>query len=124
MPSTYVHLSGRESDDALLKLNGIQTTTNKEAEDALKPTQCSRCKAINTPKAQFCRQCGIPMNSIIAIKTEQSSKSRDDLLAQVMNDDGVRRAIEEALIKQQITPDKKLTQVKPISSNVVSVSER
>ena len=58
-PATYVHLSGRNVDDALLGLYGLRTTTKSE-ESALKPSRCPRCETANasltymSPKLAIC----------------------------------------------------------------------
>lgn len=55
MPATYVHLSGREIDDAILSMNGIKTVEKKES--ALKPKICQRCSTINVSNAERCSNC-------------------------------------------------------------------
>ncbi len=45
MASTYVHLSGRDIDNAPLKLNGIKTEKDVNSEEhILRIKTCSRCQ--------------------------------------------------------------------------------
>ena len=61
MPAIYVHLSGRDVDNALLGVYGI-----KEGEKAKEPTikiqVCPRCNEKNDPAAKFCRRCYLPLD--------------------------------------------------------------
>jgi site-specific recombinase XerD len=57
MPSTYVHMSGREVDDAILNMNGIKTESKKD-EQKMQPRICPRCETINTFDAKHCNKCG------------------------------------------------------------------
>ncbi|MFH0836984.1 MAG: tyrosine-type recombinase/integrase [Candidatus Aenigmatarchaeota archaeon] len=47
MASVYVHLSGRDVDNALLRIHGIDTNNGKKEETILKPKTCPRCQEIN-----------------------------------------------------------------------------
>jgi len=62
MASVYVHLSGRDVDNALFKLNEIKVN-EEEKEDGLKPKVCSRCKARNSPDAEFYSKCGMCLDA-------------------------------------------------------------
>ncbi len=56
MPSTYVHLSGKDLDNAVLKMNGLAEQINPET-TMLKPRQCSVCDTINTFDSKYCNNC-------------------------------------------------------------------
>jgi len=60
MAAVYVHLSGKDIDNAILKMNGIQI--EEKEEQALKTSKCPRCKEIQDKKAQFCYKCGLPLS--------------------------------------------------------------
>lgn len=60
MAATYVHLSGKDTDNAILRLNGLSTEEAKE-DNALKTVKCPRCKEIQDKKAGFCFKCGMPL---------------------------------------------------------------
>jgi integrase/recombinase XerD len=61
MAAVYVHLSGKDLDQAILKLHGLATDEMKE-DNALKTLKCPRCKEIQDKKALFCFKCGLPLN--------------------------------------------------------------
>lgn len=59
MPRTYVHMSGRDVDDRLLELHGLDIPHKKD-----EPTTrlCPVCKALNQAKANVCWQCKRPLD--------------------------------------------------------------
>ena len=67
MAAVYVHLSGRDVDDAILKLHGLK---KDEEEEKPKPKKCPRCKQINPTSAYFCVRCGAVLDLQAAIKQE------------------------------------------------------
>lgn len=77
MPSTYVHLSGKETDTALLKLNGIEVPENKE-EQTQKPRICKRCDTINPALNKFCCKCGAVLDVKTALEIENEFKEQAD----------------------------------------------
>lgn len=74
MASTYVHLSGRDIDNAILQANGM-----KPKEEEIKPKLiiriCQRCRMDNSVTATFCSRCGAALDISIAMK--QIEKDRD-----------------------------------------------
>jgi integrase/ribosomal protein L40E len=83
MASVYVHLSGRDVDDALLALQGLKKPDTK-VEEALKLRLCPRCQEKNSPIAKFCLRCGTPMEMQAAIQIEEEKKVGDELLNKLM----------------------------------------
>ena len=60
MSRIYVHLSGREVDDALLKLHGMQKEEPKKI-PILTPLICPRCDTKNLTNVKYCSKCGLPL---------------------------------------------------------------
>jgi len=58
--STYVHLSGRDIDNALLRLNGIQVTEELK-ENSFRLITCPRCEHVNSPGTRLCNSCGLTL---------------------------------------------------------------
>ncbi len=105
MAATYVHLSGRDVDNALLGAYGI-----KEAQEnnkpLLQPQECPKCKERNDPASKFCHRCGMPLGESFLV-AEDSLEERiakleeqmqvlvevKDLLSEIK----VTRAIAEAV---------------------------
>jgi len=57
MLKTYLHLTGSDIDNEMLKLYGIEVP-KKKTERGLKPIQCPHCKIVNSPLNSFCASCG------------------------------------------------------------------
>jgi len=70
MAATYIHLSGRDVDDAILQLNGI--IPKEKPTSKLKPIACSICNyKKNSPVATFCGQCARPLSEQAANDLER-----------------------------------------------------
>ena len=83
MASIYVHLSGRDVDDALLKLQGIRPQEKTE-ESKLNVMICSRCGNKNSPSSKFCNTCGSPLNIKVALELDDARKKADKLMSQLV----------------------------------------
>ena len=70
--ATYVHLSQRDTDKAILKLHGLLEM--EEEEPGLMAVKCPRCKQHNNPGARFCRTCGMALDSQAALDAEDKDK--------------------------------------------------
>jgi len=70
MPSTYVHMSGREVDDAILAMNGMQVESKKE-QQKMQPRVCPRCDTINAFDAKHCNKCGGILDVQYAIELQE-----------------------------------------------------
>ncbi len=57
MASVYVHLSGRDVDDAILKINGLKKDEGSNAE-TFRQAPCARCGNPCPPAAKICSKCG------------------------------------------------------------------
>ncbi|MFB6105065.1 MAG: tyrosine-type recombinase/integrase, partial [Halobacteriaceae archaeon] len=58
VPAKYVHLSGRDLDDAYAELHG-DTTSETRTETSVE--ECPRCGWVNEPDVRFCGECGTDM---------------------------------------------------------------
>jgi len=58
MPSTYVHLSGRDLDNTLMEMHNFQPIKKQEEREA---RRCSRCSKLNPPDALFCMRCRVAL---------------------------------------------------------------
>ncbi|MBI5227186.1 tyrosine-type recombinase/integrase [Candidatus Micrarchaeota archaeon] len=70
MAATYVHLSGRDVDNALLKLHGLAKPED-EQEDKMRVRICQRCKEHNSPISKFCIKCGLSLDDKFLMKIEK-----------------------------------------------------
>ena len=72
--ATYVHLSGRDMDKAVLKLHGL--VDEEDTEDSkFKAITCPRCGIQNSPESRACPHCGIPLDLQSVMEYEKSSKT-------------------------------------------------
>lgn len=103
MPGTYIHMSGKNTDDALLRIYGIQDKANEQP--TAKSTPCFRCEYINPANFQFCGRCGSALDLKAAIEAEERQKvvvekreASDALLNQLLQDNEVRELLKKKLI--------------------------
>lgn len=88
MASIYVHLSGRDVDNALLKVYGIQNGEEKQ-DSVLKPKECSRCQQVNQATNSFCSRCGMPLDEetkAAVLKKDLDRKEADRALDSLLED--------------------------------------
>ncbi|MBI5391592.1 tyrosine-type recombinase/integrase [Candidatus Woesearchaeota archaeon] len=73
MPSTYVHMSGRDVDNAILTMNGVVIKENKEAQK-FSPHICGRCETINAHDSKFCNKCSGILDPKYAMELQEQDK--------------------------------------------------
>jgi len=88
MASVYVHLSGRDTDDALLQFNGIKTGKTEEKESVLKPKKCPRCELVNPNMARFCNRCAAPLDIQSAMAIEEKTNGLAQSFAEALGNNG------------------------------------
>lgn len=94
MAAIYVHLSGKDRDEAILKMNGIEVQETV-SDSALKTIKCPRCREIQDKKAQFCFKCGLPLTKESDKTIEHDKNAISELVLQLQK---VDPAILNALI--------------------------
>ena len=88
MAGIYVHMSGRDADDAILRANNM-ATKQEIVEPKLKPLMCMRCKRSNPATNRFCNTCGFVLNQESAqeiLIQEATNKGLNNMLDTLMND--------------------------------------
>ena len=83
MAATYVHLSGRDVDNAMLALQGMAKRDDRK-EETLKVCICTRCHENNSPISKFCLRCGSPIEPQATMQIEEEKKMGDELLNRLM----------------------------------------
>jgi len=94
MASVYVHLSGRDVDNALLKLNGLESKV-EEQKNGLGPIICPRCKAHNSPDAKFCSKCSYCFDIKTAVQIDEVRSKVDMLMNELVKNPDVLNALVE-----------------------------
>ena len=82
VPARYIHLSGRDVDNEILKLHGIKTETNSE-----ETKECPRCFRLNRG-ADFCSRCAMPLTWDAARKKEEAQGEIQAIL-RLLVDNGI-----------------------------------
>ncbi|MBN1275774.1 tyrosine-type recombinase/integrase [Candidatus Woesearchaeota archaeon] len=75
---TYVHLSGRDINSAVLKLSGIKIEEEEIDENPLQPKKCPRCGLINGAEMTYCGRCRAALEFKTAIEVEKAVKEETD----------------------------------------------
>jgi integrase/recombinase XerD len=99
MASVYVHLSGRNTDEAILRVYGkkIDVETKK---DNLVPKSCPRCKTENEATHKYCKLCGMILDEeerTLLLQNEAQNKDIDKVMNALFKDKDVL-----ALVAQKI----------------------
>ena len=81
MAATYVHLSQRDTVDAVLREHGLSTTNPDK--DTFKVGRCPRCKEVNPEKSLYCGKCGMPLKDEFRDKVEKDAAELDITLMQL-----------------------------------------
>jgi len=102
MASTYVHLSGRDMDNALLKLNHIPTSEEDSPRNNFSLKSCPRCNFSNPPANRFCSRCGTVLDEETArdlVKKNLERNHADEIMDTLIQDqefrDMLKRKLEE-----------------------------
>lgn len=77
MPAKYVHLSGRDIDNAYDELHGLTPVDEEEAEETVQ--KCPRCEELNEPDDRFCSRCGQALAIDAAEELEQAKAKVTDV---------------------------------------------
>jgi len=101
MASVYVHLSGKDTDDAILKLYGKVKESKKEDKAPLAPKVCPRCGKENACTDAFCVKCGAPLTLELALKEQENIRLFIRAVIKTMLEKGeIKEAIKEMLKKE------------------------
>jgi ribosomal protein L40E len=78
MASVYNHLSGKDVDEALLKLHGIKIEEIKEEKAGVK--LCQRCGGANSILTHFCKRCNAPLDFKLILEVEEQKRKLNEFL--------------------------------------------
>ena len=95
MPSIYVHLSGRDVDDAILGVYGLKKLD--EEKPKLTPRICPRCGLSNAYDGKFCSRCGLALDIKAATQIEEARKKTDNIMDTLMQDKEFREILMKKL---------------------------
>ena len=92
MAAVYVHLSGRDVDNALMKVYGIENNEEKR-QSIFRPKECSRCQQVNQVTNKFCSRCGLPLDEETrneVLRKGLGRKEADDIMDRLLEDQEFR----------------------------------
>jgi integrase/ribosomal protein L40E len=78
MAAVYIHLSGKDLDEALLKIHGIKQEETKQESPKIKI--CPRCGEPNSILTHFCKKCNAPLDLKVMLELEDQRKQLDEFL--------------------------------------------
>lgn len=100
MAAVYVHMSGRDVDNAILQLHGKLPKDEEKANGELCIKECPRCRYENAPESDFCGRCRLPLDEKTAIEVEKKEKSfLNQYVTSQMVEDMVQKKVEEMLAR-------------------------
>ncbi len=94
MTSVYVHVSGRDQDNAILKAYGMKVEEEKDLED--RPITCPRCYELNDSNAKYCRRCWLPFDEKLALEYENKEKEIEATIEKSETIPGIAKKMIEA----------------------------
>ena len=98
MAGVYVHLSGRDIDNAILGVYDVKHS-QKETEQ-FKPLTCARCNTTNSPGSKFCTKCAYALSADVAIQAENENKANNDILNLLMKEPQFREMMLKKLMEK------------------------
>ncbi|MFA5032783.1 MAG: tyrosine-type recombinase/integrase [bacterium] len=85
MAAVYVHMSGRDTDKALLNVYGLAQDEEKER-SKFELRKCSRCSKQNPATATICEACGGALDLKEAMKIDTEQKTVMDMLIKMQKE--------------------------------------
>ena len=81
--AVYCHLSGKDIENKLFQMHGIQSDTEKYNSVILKPVSCLRCSFNNDSSAKFCSKCGLVLDVKDSLNLPTSDKDFQMFLLEI-----------------------------------------
>jgi integrase/recombinase XerD len=93
MASIYVHLSGRDVDNALLELYGLKAPDDgsKSTKDMIKV--CPRCSERNRWDSKFCQRCAM----VLDVDTARQMERAEDIVSRLLEDPQTKKMLVQRL---------------------------
>ncbi len=100
MASVYIHMNGKDTDEAVLRANGIKIPQKQQQKSKLAPTICQRCKISNEITNKFCKVCGLVLDKEEAdkiLKEDGERQQADEIMNKLIKDPEILELIKEKL---------------------------
>lgn len=96
MASIYVHLSGRDVDQAILAIHGLAKPESTKTATETQPRTCPRCTETNEFQSKLCKRCGQPLDLVSAIEKDSQYT---ELTKLVDSPEALKRLIAQMIAK-------------------------
>jgi len=96
--STYVHLSGRDTDRAILEMHGLAEEEKEKSK--FKPIICPRCNIKNDPAAKFCSGCSLGLDEKSVIEYDRQREQAEKIGLGIMKNPEFEDTIGNMLLKK------------------------
>ena len=103
MAAVYVHLSGKDVDDAVLKANGIESKTDLQ-KTRLTAKACYKCHEVNEATSKYCKRCASPLDFSPILEMGDDTDVRKEL-------ESLKSAITLLMSKLDSETDKKIMKI-------------
>ena len=98
MPRVYVHLSGRDVDQKILRIHGVIKESQVEKR-TLERRKCQRCGTENPPEGHFCTVCAAPLDARTAFELERHREAADEAMNMLIQDAEVQKLLKRKLVE-------------------------
>jgi site-specific recombinase XerD len=98
MASVYVHLSGRDVDNAILKIHGLLPEGEKKDTD-IGVKECLVCHEKNSFEFKYCKRCGTSLDPRVVKEMKNSEMKLLKMMTPEMIEKMIERKVEEMLKK-------------------------
>ncbi len=101
MAAIYVHMSGKDTDKAVLLANGI-TIEKETKESSFAPINCPRCNTANPPINKLCMQCSLVLDKKEAeeiLREEIRKEEKNILMTKILKDPDIWQLIQSKMGK-------------------------
>ena len=89
---TYVHLSLRDQDNAILKGYGVPINDEEVVKEDM-PVTCPRCRQSNPSNSSYCNTCGLPFDIKTALEVEEAEKQIEKAVEVSTNIDSLTKKL-------------------------------
>ncbi len=92
MAATYVHLSGRDIDNAIMQAHG-RAPKEGPPTPKLNVKSCPKCRMDNTVDATYCVRCGSPLDIDTAMRMQREVAKLKEAVIESLKDEKLKSDI-------------------------------
>lgn len=98
MSQTYVHLSGKDVDGAILCAYGVKMEDEDKPLEEERPIMCPRCETENPSNSKVCRRCWLPLDHAVLQEFLEKEALTVETLRQSDNVSGAEKELLETVL--------------------------